>query len=72
METPHFELWGAPPVNSERQFTFVCVEVQIPRVSTVMAGLSLEQWMDRKLQHAAEVCERLTLRIVPASKQVRV
>jgi hypothetical protein len=34
-----------------------------------MAGLSLEQWMDRKLQHAAEVCERLTLRIVPASKQ---
>jgi hypothetical protein len=30
----------------------------------------VEQWMNRKLEHSAEVCERLSLRIVPASKQV--
>jgi hypothetical protein len=30
----------------------------------------VEQWMNRKLDHSSEVCERLSLRIVPASKQV--
>jgi len=29
-----------------------------------------QQWITRKLHHSAEVCERLALRIVPASKQV--
>ena len=28
-----------------------------------------QQWLDKKLKHNAEVCERLALRIVPASKQ---
>jgi hypothetical protein len=43
--------------------------MRIDGMKRAVALFRHQQWMDRKLQHAAEVCERLTLRIVPASKQ---
>jgi len=45
------------------------------RVDSMKRAIALfrnQQWMNRKLDHSSEVCERLSLRIVPASKQASI
>jgi len=47
----------------------IMAAMQVDSMQRSVALFRHQQWMTKKLRHSAEVCERLALRIVPASKQ---
>ena len=59
--------WSAGEKGEEDQ---ILDAMRIDSMKRSIALFRHQQWMNRKMRHNSEVCERLALRVVPASKQV--
>lgn len=71
-ETTVEDLMGRYASGEKGEEDQILDAMKIDSMKRAIALFRHQQWMSRKMKHNSEVCERLALRIVPASKQAAI